>query len=302
MRCHKLINFFKNNLGVLMVLVSSMCFAFVPNSAKIAMEEGSSLFFLIASRYAIGACFLLPVFFLKKTSFRVPVRLIWRVLVSGLLALCLIAATYHAVNFLDVGLVLLILYSFPLGVALFSHLTGKERINQIQWICMAMVMVGLIIMIYDGHTKINFYGLAISFFGLFCFVFFIIQSNALATTIGSTPLNFYISISGLAILSLLVLFFSQSISWTMPRSEKGVVAIFSNGFFYILSWVLFFEGARLIGSIRASMMACVEPLFAALLAMFFLNQILSVIEWIGFFTVLASIYLFERFATKHDQE
>ena len=288
----------KNHVGILMVLVSSICFAFVPNSAKIAMEEGSSLFFLIASRYAIGACFLLPVFFITRTSFRVPTRLIWRVVVAGFLALCLIAATYHAVNFLDVGLVLLILYSFPLGVALISHLRGKERISQNQWICMTMVMVGLVIMIFDGQTKINLYGLAVSFFGLFCFVFFILQSNALAEDIGSSSLNFYLSISGLALLAFLFLLFPQSMSVAMPASDKGVMAIFSNGFFYILSWVLFFEGSRIIGATRASLMACVEPLFAALLAMFFLGQILSVVEWIGFFTVLVSVYLFERFGTK----
>jgi drug/metabolite transporter (DMT)-like permease len=288
----------KNHVGILMVLVSSICFAFVPNSAKIAMEEGSSLFFLIASRYAIGACFLLPVFFITKTSFRVPTRLIWRVVVAGFLALCLIAATYHAVNFLDVGLVLLILYSFPLGVALISHLRGKERISQNQWICMTMVMVGLVIMIFDGQTKINLYGLAVSFFGLFCFVFFILQSNALAEDIGSSSLNFYLSISGLALLAFLFLLSPQSMSLAMPASDKGVMAIFSNGFFYILSWVLFFEGSRIVGATRASLMACLEPLFAALLAMFFLGQILSVVEWIGFFTVLVSVYLFERFGTK----
>jgi drug/metabolite transporter (DMT)-like permease len=288
----------KNHVGILMVLVSSICFAFVPNSAKIAMEEGSSLFFLIASRYAIGACFLLPVFFITRISFSVPTRLIWRVAVAGFLALCLIAATYHAVNFLDVGLVLLILYSFPLGVALISHLRGKERISQNQWICMTMVMVGLVIMIFDGQTKINLYGLAVSFFGLFCFVFFILQSNALAEDIGSSSLNFYLSISGLALLAFLFLLSPQSMSLAMPASDKGVMAIFSNGFFYILSWVLFFEGSRIVGATRASLMACLEPLFAALLAMFFLGQILSVVEWIGFFTVLVSVYLFERFGTK----
>lgn len=295
---HEMIKLSKNHVGILMVLVSSICFAFVPNSAKIAMEEGSSLFFLIASRYAIGACFLLPVFFITKTSFRVPTRLIWRVVVAGFLALCLIAATYHAVNFLDVGLVLLILYSFPLGVALISHLRGKERISQNQWICMTMVMVGLVIMIFDGQTKINLYGLAVSFFGLFCFVFFILQSNALAEDIGSSSLNFYLSISGLALLAFSFLLSPQSMSLAMPASDKGVMAIFSNGFFYILSWVLFFEGSRIVGATRASLMACLEPLFAALLAMFFLGQILSVVEWIGFFTVLVSVYLFERFGTK----
>jgi drug/metabolite transporter (DMT)-like permease len=49
------------------------------------------------------------------------------------------------------------------------------------------------------------------------------------------------------------------------------------------------------------MMACVEPLFAALLAMVFLRQVLSTVEWIGFFIVLSSIYLFEKFSSKHKQ-
>ena len=102
------------------------------------MDEGSSLFFSILSLNAISAFLLLPLLFLKNTSVRVSMHLIWRIVVSGLLALFLLAATYHAVNFLDVGLVLLILYSFPLGFALVFHLTGKERIKQSQWLCMAM--------------------------------------------------------------------------------------------------------------------------------------------------------------------
>ena len=97
--------------------------------------------------------------------------LIWQILVSGLLALFLIGATYHAVNFLDVGLVLLILYSFPLGVALVFHLTGKEKIKRNQWICMTMLMFGLMIMIYDGQTKINLYGLVVSFLDCFALSF-----------------------------------------------------------------------------------------------------------------------------------
>ena len=48
----------KMNHGVILVLLSSVFFAFVPNSAKIALDDGSSLFFLVFSRYAIGALIL----------------------------------------------------------------------------------------------------------------------------------------------------------------------------------------------------------------------------------------------------
>ena len=34
-------------LGIALVIISSICFAFVPNSAKVALNEGSSLSFLL---------------------------------------------------------------------------------------------------------------------------------------------------------------------------------------------------------------------------------------------------------------
>ena len=116
-------------VGIILVIVSSICFAFVPNFAKIALNEGASLSFLLISRYAIGVALLLPIMFLMKTTLATPYDLAPRIVKASVLALGLIWATYHAVEFLDVGLVLIILYSFPIGVALISHFQGKIFIN-----------------------------------------------------------------------------------------------------------------------------------------------------------------------------
>ena len=116
-------------LGIILVVISSICFAFVPNSARIALDEGSSLSFLLVSRYAIGVALLLPIMLYKKTKFAIPNDITPRVKKASLFALGLIWATYHAVEFLDVGLVLIILYSFPIGVALISYFKRKIIIN-----------------------------------------------------------------------------------------------------------------------------------------------------------------------------
>ena len=60
-----------------------------------------------------------------------------------------------------------------------------------------------------------------------------------------------------------------------------------------MSWVLYFQGAKLIGATRASFLACLEPLFAALLAILLLGQLLSVKEWFGFLIILSSVLIFE---------
>lgn len=300
----------KQTVGVLLVIVSSLCFAVVPNSGKIALNEGASLFVLIITRYAIGAVLLLPVVAFSKATLRVPPPQRRRLIITSIYALLLLMATYHAVYHLDIGLVLLILYSFPIGVALIARVKGKEHLSPRRWLCMGLVMVGLGIMIIDGIGDINLYGVFISVLGLIAFVLFIDTSSELAVEIGSSTLNLYISLTGLVVLALaygvdMTLGIAMGSTATgstgvipiaMPDSGRGITAIWTNGVFYIVSWVMFFEGAQIIGATRAALMACVEPLFAALLALVLLGQHLSVVEWTGFFIVLGAITAFERLA------
>ena len=279
-------------LGVILVITSSICFAVVPNSAKIALNEGTSLSFLLISRYAIGLALLLPIIFLTKTKLAAPNYLAPRIIKASILALGLIWATYHAVEFLDVGLVLIILYSFPIGVALISYFKRKISINFQQIACMFLLLFGLWTMIYEEGVSVNLYGLVVSFAGLICFILFIISASEVADTIGSTVLNFYICLIGLSVLVAVVLL-HPSITIRAPTTHSGILAIASNGLFFILSWVLYFEGTKLIGATRASFLACLEPLFAALLAIFLLGQLLSIKEWVGFFVILSSVFIFE---------
>ena len=279
-------------LGVILVIISSICFAFVPNSAKIALDEGTSLSFLLVSRYAIGVALLLPIMFLTKTKLAVPNYLAPRIIKASVLALGLIWATYHAVEFLDVGLVLIILYSFPIGVALISYFKREILINFQQIACMFLLLFGLWTMIYEEGVSVNLYGLVISFAGLICFIFFIVSASKIADTIGSTVLNFYICLIGLSVL-LAVILLHSGITMSVPKTLKGILAVASNGVFFILSWVLYFKGAKFIGATRASFLACLEPLFAALLAIVLLGQLLSTKEWAGFFVILSSVLIFE---------
>ena len=279
-------------LGVILVIISSICFAFVPNSAKIALDEGTSLSFLLVSRYAIGVALLLPMMFLTKTKLAVPNYLAPRIIKASVLALGLIWATYHAVEFLDVGLVLIILYSFPIGVALISYFKREILINFQQIACMFLLLFGLWTMIYEEGVSVNLYGLVISFAGLICFIFFIVSASKIADTIGSTVLNFYICLIGLSVL-LAVILLHSGITMSVPTTLKGKLAVASNGVFFILSWVLYFKGAKFIGATRASFLACLEPLFAALLAILLLGQLLSIKEWAGFFVILSSVLIFE---------
>ena len=278
--------------GIFIVLLSSFFFAFVPNSAKIALDDGSSLFFLVFSRYAIGGLILFLFIIFIKGKFLLPVTSIPYVIFSSICACILITLTYHAVDYLDVGIVMLILYCFPLGVAFVSYARGKSNISITQWSSIVVLILGLYFMLSSDKQVLNSYGLFISFMGLLFFIAFIVTASDLSEQIGATTFNFYLSLIGMIFL-LTGYVLPLGFTINLPSTDYGYIAIFANGVFYILSWVLFFKGASIIGATRSSMLACVEPIFAALLAIFLLGQLLSLTEWIGFFIVLTAIYIFE---------
>ena len=285
------------NPGIFLVLLSSVLFAFVPNSAKIALDDGSSLFFLVFSRYAIGALILLLFINYIRGNLRISLSKVSRVFLSSIYACILISLTYHAVDYLDIGPVMAILYCFPIGVAFVSYFRGESKIVLVQWLSMVGLMIGLYLMLSTGEQVLNLYGLFISFLGLLFFIAFVVTASNLSAQIGATTFNFYVSIFGIILLTVgFILPLGFEIK--LPLTKIGYLAIFTNGIFYIASWVLFFKGATIIGATRTSMLSSVEPLFAALLAIILLKQLLSVTEWIGFLIVLTAIYTFERNNTK----
>ena len=287
----------EQRVGIIFVIMSSFAFAFVPNSAKLALDDGASLFFIVYSRYIIGTTLLTIFMIIKRKRLILQSSQIIQILLPSLSALVLIFCTYHAVNYVEVGVVLLILYMFPLGVALICFIQGKEQINGKQWLLMIAVFLGLAILLLDDLQSTDIYGLFISFCGLLSFIFFIILSSKQVSKLGSTTFNLYLCFFGIITMTALLLIPGDP-RISLPESVIGYTAILGNGLFFIISWVLFFEGARIIGSTRASLLACAEPLFAALLAIILLNQTLSAVEWLGFGIVLTSILFFEKNSSK----
>ena len=98
-----------------------------------------------------------------QTKLTILNDLVLRTLKASVLALGLIRPTYHAVEFLYVGLVLKILYSFSIGDAPTPYFKRKISISFQQITCMFFLLFELLKMIYEEGVSIDTYGLVISF-------------------------------------------------------------------------------------------------------------------------------------------
>ena len=282
----------KNTFGILIVLLSSLCFAIVPSSAKISLDFGSSLFILLFSRCLIGLVLLLPFLFFQKESVYIKKNYVLPVVFSSIVSVSLIAAVYHAIEYINIALGMTIVYAFPIGIALITSIRGEEKYSLREWLSILTVIFGLFILVYDEMFTGSLYGIVICIISLILMTTFVYTSSKLADSLGSIVLNFHLNLWSLIFLFISYLLFSFTLK--IPDNSIGLTSLFFNGLFYILSYTLFFWGSRFIGVTRTSVLSLTDPIFATVIAMIFLNQFLSIIESLGFIVVLVSIYFFER--------
>ena len=287
----------RDAFGIAIILVSSLCIAFVPSSAKISMDEGTSLFVLLVSRCLIGAMLLLPITLVQRRKLLIPKKLLGRTIIAAFFNVGMIGCLYSAVKLVDVGLAVLILYMFPLGIAIWSHISGRQILNAVQWGAVAGLLTGLLLLMHDTFRLGSFAGLLLCFGSMFCAMIYTIMSSDLTDRLGSATVNLQTNIWSVVILSL-TLFLPLGQEITLPVTTKGWITILSNGTFYMLGYWLFFEGCRIIGVTRASVLTLVDPLFAAIIAILFLGQFLTLFEWTGFVIILGALLVFETRKSK----
>ncbi|MFL2792953.1 MAG: DMT family transporter [Paracoccaceae bacterium] len=294
----KLLNKRWNSIAI--VLLSSFFFAFVPTSAKLALDSGVSLMVLLMSRCLIGLIILAPLTKSLGHPILVDRGKVLPLIFVSIISVCLIASTYHAIEYISIALVLMIIYLFPIGVALITTIRGEEKLGRTQWLCIIGVLLGLGILILDEPSATSLYGIFISVIGLLLFITFIYFTGKLVDEIGSATINLHLSFFSIIILIMYISLVPVELS--LPEDSIGWFGIIGNGVFYVLSYVLFFIGSKAIGITTASVLALTEPLFATIVALFILNQYLSLQEFSGFFVTICFLSLFLILAPKVNQK
>ena len=219
----------KNTFGISVVLLSSLCFAIVPSSAKISLDFGSSLFILLFSRCLIGLVLLTPFMFFQKQSVLIKKIFFLPVLFSSFVSVSLIAAVYHAIEYINIALGMTIVYAFPIGIALITSIRGEEKYSLKEWLSILTVIFGLFILAYDEMFTGSLYGIAICIISLILMTTFVYTSSKLADSLGSIVLNFHLNLWSL--IFLLISYLSFSFTLKIPDNSIGLTSLFFNGLF-----------------------------------------------------------------------
>ena len=283
----------RDALGIVYMLISGTGVVFLPTTAKLAYEAGSDVLTVAFSRGIIAVAILFCAAVIVKQSLRLPRGMLAYSIVVGIAGALFVYGIFGAIVSINISLAILILYLYPMALAVYEHFFGTTRLCAAQWLWGTAAFAGLTFIVGVNFGQISFIGVALALLAMLASVVITLVNVKVVEQTGSLVSNLYMSLWGTVIFGVALLLFGQ---FNQPQTSMGWIALSGNGVAYCVTWVAFFSGARILGATRAAMISLIEPPMAALFAWLIFGETFTLLQWVGFAVVLASLVMFEKMA------
>lgn len=210
---------------------------------------------------------------------------------------------FLGLQFVTAGIERLILFIYPTLVLLMNSLLFKQKIKSIQWMAVAITYIGLLLAFFgevdfDSSQNENFlWGSFLIFVCAITYAAYIVGSGKLIPMVGAVKFNSYAM--SFACLGVFLHFFITS--------EKSLLALPTQVYIYsllmailstVISSYLVTMGIRRIGSDNAAIVSSVGPVSTILLAYYFLNESIFVMQIVGTAMILFGVLLISQSKTE----
>ncbi len=179
----------------------------------------------------------------------------------------------------------------PLYALLIGYLLLKERINSRQIIATLFIILGTILVVYQGTSKLNWGDILVLLTPL-CYQISHFFSKKLLNKTDLSPL--FIA-TGRTLYGGIFLFLLSQLAgiheWSILAKHNMLsLFIFYGIVVYALSYLTFYEAIKRINLSKASTIISVYPAVSILLAWFILREVPDVYQLAGFFIILLGIF------------
>ena len=295
-------------IGYALYLCASFLFALNGSVSKSLLESGIPAARLSQLRVTSGFLILLVIVLLtNRQALRLKRSEIPALLLYGILGIAMTQFLYFiSLQYLDIGVALLIEFTAPIMVALWFRFAKKEKQNIGVWIALAMALVGLamVAQVWKGAT-LNTFGVVAAFGAAVALMIYYVSAESLVSKQNSRdPIS--LTMWGFAAAAL---FWAIGQPWwsfpwevmggAVPEGPLASVPQWALLSYMVVlgtvvPFLLVLSSMRHIRASQASTIGMSEPVIAAFLAWVLLGEVFLPIQIIGGAIVLAGVFLAER--------
>lgn len=296
-------------LGVL--LVGTIFVSLITTFASLAYAGGATPMTLVLSRF-VGLVLVLGVILrLSRVSFHLPRR---NMRATFWIAICLLmmsAGYLGSVAYIKVSLAVIILYTYPLLVAVFAALSGRERLTPLRVVLLLLAFAGLIIALgqdigltlapgaigFDaGAITLDWRGALLALIASFGVAAFVTWAGAYLNDVDSRVVNLW---ANLWMILLVAIFVILQGGITLPGTGIGWVGYAGATLCYVAAMVCWFGAMKTLSPTETAMTLNLEPAISLVAASLVLGEATSVQQWIGTLVLLTAIILSSVLGGRH---
>lgn len=294
----------KRRLGMFLTLFAAICWGFSGTCSEFLFKtRGVSSEWLTSFRLLVSGVILLTLtlIFYWRGKGENPLKIILdaydakRLFIFAVFGLMTVQYTYLvAISLTNSGTATVLQYSAPIFILAWSCLTFKRFPYRFEAVSIICVLVGVFLLATHGNPtnlalspKGLLWGL-ISAFALALYT--VLPQGILSRHSAMVVTGWGMLIAGL-VFTPLVRPFGEVITWDggMVFGVFGLVMVGT-----VMSFSLFLYGVSLIGPVRASLLACVEPVSAALFSHFWMGTSFTPMDIAGFVIIIFAVLVLTR--------
>lgn len=294
--------------GVLCTLLGGICWGFSGACGQILVSQSAiSSEWVTAVRMLFAGIILTLINIIKdkKTSFKLfkDKKQIVMLVLFAILGLIFSQFTYlKTISYSNAGTATILQYIGPVFVMLYVCISAKRLPDKREILAILCAFFGVVVLATHG----DFSSLKLSpqclFWGLMAALSLMLYSLLPANLIknyGSVAITGYGMLIGGIVMSIIVK------PWNIPDNFTPYALFALCGMVLVgtvLSYPLYLQGVNDIGSVKASMLACIEPVSAALFSFFWLKTSFVPFDALGFILILSTVFILSANKNKKQEE
>ena len=282
----------KSIKGSLLVIISAISFGLMPVFAKIAYENGSNNYTVLALRFIFSSIVLLIYMSVKKVSMKISIKEFKYILLITVFGYVVCSLSYFtSFEYITVGLSTMLLYTHPALVVIFSAIIYKDKLNIKKIASIGITTLGIYLLVDFRGAEFDLYGIVLATISSVTYCIYIIGlGTETLKKVNSMVITFYVCLVSAIVVSSFGLMNNQII-WS-----QNIITISCSFFLAIISTLVamltFIEGAKIVGSSKAAIISTFEPVVSLVLAIILFNEVITTSLAIGSTLIIISIIIY----------
>ena len=279
-----------------MIIVSAFSFGSISVLTVLTTRAGTPLLTAMAWRYVLAVVLLGASVSAAQLRTIGRQRIVQLMLIGGFGQALITYLSLHALEYISVGPLAFLFYTYPAWVALLAAIRRTERLTPARIIALVLALAGVTIMVGAPTGKLNPIGVILALASALLYSAYLpvlgqVQEGvpALLATI--------LLITGAAISFVIATLFASELF--IPRSIPVWMNILLLAFVStVIAFSSLIKGLSVLGPVRTAIIATVEPFFTAMLAVLVLGNQFSAATLIGGVLIAAAVLLIEWSSTQ----